>query len=149
MISGGRVYVGNFGGQIAALDQNDGSVIWSAAEGAASPVWPVGNAVFAVNDQGQLLRLDAATGRTVWRVALPRELSNSRRQRAITAHFGPVLAGGRLIVAGSDGLIRQFDPVSGRSLGDLAVPGGAAANPVVAGQTLYVVSKTGQLHAFR
>jgi len=52
-------------------------------------------------------------------------------------------------VASSDGLIRQFDPASGALIGTIALPGGAASAPVVAGQTLYVISKTGQLHAFR
>jgi outer membrane protein assembly factor BamB len=74
---------------------------------------------------------------------------NTRRQSERYAHFGPVLAGGRLIVASSDGVIRQFDPVSGAGLGDIALPGGAASNPVVAGGTLYLLNRDGQLVAFR
>jgi outer membrane protein assembly factor BamB len=73
----------------------------------------------------------------------------AKRRDAIFAHFGPVLAGGRLVVASDDGLLRFFDPATGAALGELALPGGAAAGPVVAGQTLYVVSGRGQLHAFR
>lgn len=150
VIDGGRVYVGNFSGRVVALDIIDGSRIWTAAEGAVSPVWPVGNAVFVINDLGELVRLDAGSGSPVWRVALPTFGDKpTARQRSIFAHHGPVLAGGRLIVASSDGLIRQFDPASGALVGTLDIPGGAATNPVVAGQTLYVVSKTGQLHAFR
>ncbi|WP_342071340.1 PQQ-binding-like beta-propeller repeat protein [Yoonia algicola] len=49
----------------------------------------------------------------------------------------------------SDGQIRQFDPASGAPLEQLVLRGGAASGPVVAGQTLYVLSKDGQLHAFR
>ena len=150
VIDGNRVYVGNFGGRLVALDIRDGSRIWTAPEGAVSPVWPVGDAVFVINDLNELLRLDAASGAPVWRIALPRfEDKPSARQKAIFAHHGPVLAGGRLIVTSSDGLIRQFDPVSGADLGTIEIPGGAASGPVVAGQTLYVVSKTAQLHAFR
>ena len=103
-----------------------------------------------VNDISELVRLDAATGAPVWRVDLPDfEGENTRRQRSVIAHYGPVLAGGRLIVASSDGLIRQFDPASGALIGTVDLPGGAASAPVVAGQTLYVISKTGPLHAFR
>lgn len=150
VIDGNRVYVGNFGGRTVALDIIDGSRIWTAPEGAVSPVWPVGDAVFLINDLNELLRLDAASGAPVWRVALPSfDDRPTSRQRSVFAHHGPVLAGGRLIVASSDGVIRQFDPASGALLGTLDIPGGAATNPVVAGQTLYVVSKTGQLHAFR
>jgi sugar lactone lactonase YvrE len=46
-------------------------------------------------------------------------------------------------------LIRQFDPTSGALIGQVDLPGGAASGPVVAGETLYVLSKNGQLHAFR
>ena len=65
------------------------------------------------------------------------------------AHYGPVLAGGRLITVSSDGAMRQFSPQDGSLLATSAMPGGAATNPVVAGGTLYVVSKDGQLLAFR
>jgi outer membrane protein assembly factor BamB len=150
VIDGNRVYAGNVSGRTVALDLATGDTIWSATEGAVSPVWPVAGSVFLVNDVNELVRLDAATGLPVWRVALPGFVeTRERRQRTRFAHYGPVLAGGRLIVASGDGVVRQFDPASGAALGDLALPGGAASNPVVAGGALYVVSRTGQLVAFR
>ncbi len=151
VIAGDRVYVGNFSGRTVAINLADGSRAWTATEGAISPVWPVGNAVFLINDINELVRLDAATGNPVWRTALPtfEDDTRTRRQKSIFAHYGPVLAGGRLIVTSSDGVIRQFDPTSGALLGQVDLPGGAASGPVVANQTLYVLSKTGQLHAFR
>ena len=151
VISGNRVYIGNFGGRTAAFDLQDGTRLWTATDGSVSPVWAVGNAVFLINDINELVRLDAASGTPVWRTALPvlEDGANPRREKRIFTHYGPVLAGGRLIVTSSDGLIRQFDPASGALLGQLALPGGAASGPVVAGQTLYVLSKDGQLHAFR
>lgn len=150
VIDGNRVYVGNFGGRIVALDIFDGTRIWTASEGAISPVWPVDDAVFLINDVNELVRLDANSGLPVWRVSLPDvDAERAARQKRVFAHYGPILAGGRLIITSSDGAIRQFDPTSGALLGEVELPGGAASAPVVAGQTLYVVSKTGQLHAFR
>lgn len=151
VIVGDRVYIGNFGGRTVAINLRDGSREWTATEGAISPVWPVGNAVFMINDLSELVRLDATTGDPVWRTALPtfEDDRTTRRQKSIVAHYGPVLAGGRLMVTSSDGVIRQFDPASGSALGQIDLPGGAASGPVVANQTLYVLSKTGQLHAFR
>jgi len=151
VISGNRVYIGNFGGRSVAINLSDGARLWTASEGAISPIWPVGNAVFLINDINELVRLNADTGTPVWRVALPtfKGGERTRRQSSIFTHYGPVLAGGRLIVTSSDGLIRQFDPTSGALIGQITLPGGAASGPVVAGETLYVISKTGQLHAFR
>ena len=150
VIIGDRIYVGNFGGQLVAFDAFNGDRVWTATEGALGPVWPSGNAVFFVNDLGELVRLDAATGNPVWRIALPTaDMKSRRKQRAVVAHYGPILAGGRLIVAATDGVIRQFDPVSGALIGTTLIAGGAAASPVVAGGVLYVITKTGQLVAFR
>lgn len=150
VIDGNRVYVGNISGRVVALDIANGDRIWTATEGAVGPVWPAGGSIFMVNDLGELLRLDATDGAPIWRVALPGfEERRERRQKTRVAHYGPIVAGNRVIVASSDGLIRQFDPVSGALVGTTALASGATSNPIVAGGTLYVVTTRGQLAAFR
>jgi outer membrane protein assembly factor BamB len=153
VIADGRVYAANVSGRLAALDLGTGEEIWSVPDGAVSPVWPAGGSIFYVNDLNQLVRRDAASGGLSWRTQLPwrpetQGLFGPRRDR-IFAHYGPVLASGRLYVAGSDGALRAFDPRAGGLIAETALPGGAASNPVVAGGTLYVLSGTGQLLAFR
>ncbi|TNC73454.1 PQQ-like beta-propeller repeat protein [Rubellimicrobium roseum] len=145
VISGGTVYLGSVSGRLAALDVATGDTLWSIAEGAVSPVWPAGDSLFLVNDLGELLRVEAASGGVIWRVPLPQ----AERRRGVTAFYGPVLAGGRLIVATSDGALRQFDPATGAPLGDVTLPSGAASAPVVANSTLYIVTEDGRLNAFR
>jgi outer membrane protein assembly factor BamB len=150
VIAGNVVYGGTSSGRINAVELDSGMQAWSARDGANSPVVVAGGSVFAVNDQAELIRLDAATGGAIWRVQLPYYTTERvRRQDRIHAHFGPVLAGGRLFVTSSDGVMRVFDPNSGALIGQAEIPGGAAAAPAVAGQTIYVVSRAGQLHAFR
>ena len=65
------------------------------------------------------------------------------------AHFGPVLAGGRIAVASSDGVLRFFNPVDGALVATANIPGGAASAPVLAGGMLLVMGGNGQIHAFR
>ncbi len=150
VVDGGVVYVGNQSGRAAALDLASGERIWTATEGAYSPVWPEGGSVFLVSDQAELVRLDAATGERIWGVELPYfDTDRERRRRAVWAHYGPVLAGGRLWVASGDGLLRAFAPQDGQLVAELALPGGAASAPAVAGGTLYVLGANGQLQAFR
>lgn len=151
VVADGVVYVGNQSGRVVALDVANGSRLWTATEGAYSPVWPVGGALFLISDLGELVRLDAASGETVWTVPLPHWVTeNERRRAAVHAHYGPVLAGGRLVVASNDGLLRFFDPTTGAELGSLPIPGGGAAtNPIVVNGTLYLVTRDGRLAAFR
>ncbi|MFD1912343.1 PQQ-binding-like beta-propeller repeat protein [Halodurantibacterium flavum] len=150
VIEGNTVYVGNASGRVMALDLDNGTTRWTAREGAYGPVWPAGDSLFLVSDEGQLVRLDAATGGRIWAVDLPYFLTErERRRNEIVAHYGPVLAGGRLWLASNDGALRSFDPLNGALLSQVEIPGGAAANPIVAGSTMYVVGRNGQLHAFR
>lgn len=150
VISGGRVYGGTSSGRIDSVDMTMGIREWSSEDGANSPVVVAGGSVFAVNDQAELIRLDAATGGVIWRVPMPYFTDEKiKKQDKIHAHYGPVLAGGRLYAASSDGYLRAFDPASGQLVGRGEIPGGAAAGPAVAGQTLYVVSRSGQLIAYR
>jgi outer membrane protein assembly factor BamB len=151
VVDGNRIYTANHQGRLVALDRATGQTVWAAREAAFSPVWPVGGSVFLVTDENRLLRLNAADGAPVWSVELPlyQPTRRERNRLAIFAQHGPVLAGGRLWVGSSDGALRGFDPVSGAQTVEIAVPGGAASGPIVAGQTLYLLGRTGQLHAYR
>jgi outer membrane protein assembly factor BamB len=137
VIAGDTIYAGTSSGKVGAYDLTTGMQKWEAPEGASSPALVAGNSVFLVNDQAQLIRLDAATKQIV------------RKQDKVWNHYGPVLAGSKLYLAGSDGYLRVFDPASGALIGTAEIPGGAAAAPAVAGQTLYVVTHGGQLIAYR
>ena len=150
VIVGSTVYVANHSGRIVALDLESGERKWTTAEGAIGPVWPVGGDLFFVNEQNQLVRLNASDGSHVWVKGLPDFVKvRPRRQVARYAHYGPVLAGGRLYLASSDDTLRAFDPASGEMVYSADIPGGAAASPIVVDGTLFFVSKKGQLLAFR
>ena len=150
VVDGDTIYVGNHSGRTVALNIANGERLWTAKEGPLDRIWPAGESLFMISDRNQLLRLSAADGRRIWAQNLPFFTKNRpRRQTQIFAHHGPVIAGGQLIVASSDEKLRFFDPVNGALRRAVDLPGGATSNPVVAGRALYVVSKNGQLHAFR
>lgn len=150
VIVGDVLYAGNQSGRVVALEAASGERIWTAQDGAYSPVLPAGDSVFFVSDRNELIRVDAETGERIWGTELPLYVQErERRRKAVFTHFGPVLAGGRLVVASGDGVIRFFNPEDGALLSTLDIRGGAAANPIVVGGVLYVVSGDGRLHAYR
>lgn len=150
VIQGSTTYVGTSAGRTFAINTETGQQLWSAPEGALAPVLPVGGSVFLVNDEARLVRLDASTGDLIWSVEMPYFVKEKiKKRKAVTAHYGPVLAGGRIVVASGDGILRFFNPADGALLSTLDIPGGAASQPALAGGTLYIVSANGQLHAFR
>lgn len=150
VVAGDTLYAGNHSGRLAAFETGGGRRLWTAQEGALGPVWPVGGSLFLVSDTNRLIRVDAKDGAPVWAVELPGFVKDKPKRRgAVYANYGPILAGGRIVVASSDGNIRFFDPASGALTATVEIPGGAATEPVVAGRTMYVVSRKGVLHAFR
>ena len=152
VIVGDTLYAGNVTGSFVALGLSNGERRWTAQMGATGPAWVAGDSVFVVSDRNALVRLDSASGEKIWEVQLPGYVERRRPQRSRDAahvNHGPVLAGGRLIVASSDGLIRQFAPEDGRLLGTVELPGGATTAPIVVDGTLYVVTSKGNLAAFR
>jgi len=148
VIAGGRVYMANAGGEIAARRVTNGSEIWSVPAGATDGAAVISGAVFIMSDTSQLLRIDAASGRVIWAAQLP-EFTKPSKRKGFIAHYGPVVAGGQVIVAGTDGRLRFFDPVSGAETYSVALPAGAASAPIVAAGVLYVLNQKGKLLAFQ
>ena len=150
VVVGDVAYIGSSAGRTVAISTASGEELWAAGEGALAPVAVAGDSVFLVSDEARLVRLDAATGAVIWSVDMPYFTKEKpKKRKAITAHYGPLLAGGRLVVASSDDTLRFFSPSSGALVGAVDLPGGAAAQPALAGGTLHVVSASGKLLAFR
>jgi outer membrane protein assembly factor BamB len=150
VISGGMVYAGNQSGRVIALSAGSGERLWTATEGSYSPVLVAGDSLFFVSDRNELIRVDASNGQRIWGTELPLYVrERERRRRAVFTHFGPILAGGRLVVASGDRQIRMFDPVSGALVQSIGLRGGAASQPIVVNNTLMVVTGDGRLTAYR
>lgn len=151
VVDGALVYAANQSGQIVAVNRAGGESRWTAGEGSYSPVAVGGGSVFAITDEQFLVRLDARNGQRIWAAELPGYTTERRprRIRDVFEHFGPVLVSGQVMVASSDGVIRFFDPVSGRLVSTSELPGGAASQPVIVGGTLYILAANGRLLAFR
>lgn len=62
---------------------------------------------------------------------------------------GPVLAGDRLLVAGTLGDLLALSPYTGEVLGKLAVRDPVRLGPVVANRTIYLLTDSGRLIALR
>lgn len=150
VVVGDTTYAASPSGRLVAIGTSTGERLWTAQVGAYSAVWPEGDSLFLVTEQDKLERLDAKTGATIWSKKLPYFAdARLKRRKSIYAHYGPIMAGGRLLVASDDNLIRAFSPTDGSLLGTVALPSGATANPIVVNRTLYIVTSNGQLQAFR
>lgn len=148
VIDSGQVFAIGQGGRMVALELISGQRMWELNIAGIATPWVAGDWVFVATDDGKLIAVARTSGKVRWINQLPR-FEREKSKRGQITYLGPVLAGGRLVVVGSNGTLINFDPVTGnfQSQTTLGVP--VALAPVVANSTLYVLDNDGRLHAFR
>ena len=148
VIQDGRVYAIGQGGRMVAVDLLTGQRLWEINIAGIQTPWVAGEWVFAVTDEAKLLAIARATGRVRWMAQLPRWRDEEDREGPIS-WSGPVLAGGRLILASTRGGIAYVSPTDGaiQTIVDHDTP--IYLPPVVANNTLYLLDSKGRLTAWR
>jgi outer membrane protein assembly factor BamB len=101
-----------------------------------------------VTSEARLLCIARANGHVRWIQKLPRYVKPKAKKGEIN-YTGPVLAGGRLILTGTNGAIISVDPATGAFQTQTSAGGGLSLAPAVANSTLYVLDDQGRLSAFR
>jgi outer membrane protein assembly factor BamB len=148
VIDNGRVYAVGQGGRMVALELNTGQRLWEINVAGISTPWVIGEWIYVVTDQAQLLAIARATGKVKWMTQLPRWRDVEDKKGSLT-WVGPVLAGDRLILANNRGQITNVNPVDGAVIGTQETKMGVSLTPVVANNTLYILHDEGTLTAWR
>ena len=148
VIDGGQVISVGQGGRMVALELISGQRLWELNVAGISTPAVVGDWVFVVTDDAKLIAVARASGKIRWITQLP-AYRNVKKKHGPIYYKGPVLAGGRLIVASSQGALINVDPANGSFQSQTGVGAPISLQPVVANSTLYVLDDEGRLHAFR
>ena len=148
VIDNGRVFSIGQGGRMVAVELITGQRAWEINIGGLSTPWVAGDWVFVVTDRAQLLAVARSSGRVRWLSQLTRYRDEEDRQGPIYWR-GPVLAGNRLVLAGSNGNIVFASPVDGTVQTTLQHRTPISLPPVVAGNTLLILDDEGRLTAWR
>jgi len=148
VIDNGQVFAVGQGGRMVALDITTGQRQWELNIAGIATPWVAGDWVFVVTDDGKLLCLSRTNGHVRWINQLP-QFEHPKSKKGEIDYTGPILAGGRLIVVGSNGAVVSIDPATGNFQSQTTVGTGISVAPVVANSTLYIYDDRGRLHAFR
>jgi len=148
VIDGNQVFAVGKGGRMVALELNSGQRIWEQNVAGISTPWVAGDWVFVVTDEAKVVAMARATGKVRWINQLPR-WENPKGKKGLIYYSGPILAGDRLILAGSNGVLVNINPDNGSFQSQTNVGAGVSLPPVVAGSTLYILDDRGRLIAYR
>lgn len=148
VVDSGQVIAVGGGGRMVALDLITGQRQWELNLAGISTPWLAGDWIFVVTDDAKLICVYRQNGHIRWINQLP-QFEKAKSKKGEIDYSGPVLAGGRLIITGSNGALIYVDPATGAFQGQSSVGAGVSLSPVVANSTLYILDDRGRLHAFR
>ncbi len=148
VIDGGRVYAVGQGGRMVALELSTGQRLWEQNLAGISTPWIAGEWLFVVTDDARLVCLARANGKARWIAQLPRYRNEKKKSDPIT-WYGPVLAGGRLVLTNSRGHIVYANPGDGAVQATVETGTPFTLPPVVAKSTLFVLDQNGRIAAYR
>ena len=148
VIDRGRVYAASHSGRMAAIDLRSGERAWEQELGSTHSLWVAGDYVYILSNDNELLCLTRNDGKVRWVRLLP-SYENEKKKKDPMTWAGPVLGGDRLIVLSSDGGAISISPYTGEPLGRDEMLAGGYFAPVIADNSLYVLTDDAELSAYR
>lgn len=143
-----RVFAISHGGRMVSLDLATGQRTWERDFAGVNTPWPVGDWVFALTVDSELVALTRGEGKVRWMQDLG-NWKNAKKSKGAVQWYGPVLAGGHLISVSSRGEMAFVDPGTGQVSSRMKLGQAAHLPPVVANGVLYTLTDDGKLTAWR
>jgi outer membrane protein assembly factor BamB len=148
VVDDGKVYAIGQGGRMVAMDLVNGNRLWELSVGGISMPWLAGEWLFVVTDDARLLCIARTTGKIRWITQLPAFRDPKKRNKPID-WYGPVLAGGRLILVNSIGQMQVVAPDTGKAAEPTKAGKQFYLPPVVADNMLYLIDGKGRITGWR
>ncbi len=147
-VAGGFVFASSQSGTFAAVEMRTGVRVWEKPIASIQTPWVAGDFVYIISTTGELVAMDTKTGGIKWTRQLP-AYKNERKKKNLISWTGPVMMGGRLVLASSDGRLEIIRPQDGTTIATRAIKSEIYVSPAMAGGTLYYYTNDGEILALR
>ncbi|WP_310497300.1 PQQ-binding-like beta-propeller repeat protein [Sandarakinorhabdus sp.] len=148
VIDRGRVYAIGHGGRMVALELATGQRVWERNFAGTSTPWAAGEFIYIVTIEGEVLCLTRGEGKVRWVIQLE-QFRKAKKKKGPLQWQGPILAGEKLWVTGSNQTMLAINPYNGKVERTIKLSGPAYLAPVVADNMLYLLTDDGKLTAYR
>ncbi|MBI1250344.1 MAG: PQQ-binding-like beta-propeller repeat protein [Alphaproteobacteria bacterium] len=148
VVDAGVVYAASHSGLLAAIDLRSGQRIWSRPFASTQTPWIAGEVLYAVSSDSELAAFNRETGNVYWVRQLTRFQDEEDRKGRV-AWTGPVMVGGRLVLANSLGDVVAVSPLNGEIVGQSDVRDAVFIPPVAADGRVFFLTDEAKLVAMR
>ena len=148
VVAGNQVIAVSLGGVLLALDLRSGRRLWDREVASADTPCVAGDWAFILSTDQVVAAVNRNDGHVAWATQLD-QYENMVKQKDAILWTGPVLAGDRLLLGGTNKQALAVSPYTGKILGAQELSAKASYAPVIAGGTVYIVSDDGTMIALR
>ena len=148
VVDQGVVYAASHSGVLAAIDIRTGQRVWSRAFASTQTPWIAGDVLYAVSVDGELAAFDRATGGVFWVRQLRRYRDEEERSGRVS-WAGPIMVGGKLVLANSVGDVVAVAPQNGTVTATADAGNPVFIPPVTAAGSIYLVTDEARLVVLR
>lgn len=143
-----RVFAISHSGRMVSIDLRTGERVWTRDIGGVQTPWVAGDFLYLVTASQEVIAISRRDGRIRWITPLQRWRNPEKRTDPVE-WSGPVLVSERLVLVSSRGESVMISATTGEVLGNLSIPSGALIAPVVANETVYVLTDNARLTALK
>jgi outer membrane protein assembly factor BamB len=147
VLDNGIVYAASHSGVLAAIDLRTGQRGWARAFASTQTPWIAGDVLYAVSVDGELAAFDRQTGNVYW-VSQLRRYEDEDDRKGRVSWVGPIMVGGRLVLANSEGDVIAVAPENGQTIATADVGQPVFIPPIAANDQIYVVTNEARLVVF-
>jgi outer membrane protein assembly factor BamB len=146
VIDRNMVFAISHSGTLAAINFRSGSRAWTRNIAGIQTPLVVGDYVFVVSTEGQVVCMVRNDGRVRWTTQLA-SFGDAARKINPIVWTGPILVSNFLVLVASTGKAVLLSPYTGEKLGETEIPAGTFIQPVVASGMMYVLTDKADLVA--
>jgi outer membrane protein assembly factor BamB len=148
VIDRGRVFAVSHSGRMMAVDLRRGDRVWEQELASSHEPWCAGDYVFLLANDNDIVCLTRDEGKVRWSQPLP-HFEDEKKKKDPIRWAGPVLGGDRLIALSSNGKAISVSPLDGTTLGQFELSASGYLGPIIANNTLYLLTDDANLSAYR
>lgn len=148
--NGHAVYVVSQSGILGAFDPLTGIQLWEKPISSLQMPWVAGESLFVLTTSSHLVALRKSDGAVRWYTGLPGSAElGAISATDVTRYFGPIVAAGKVHVLATSGRLYSLNADTGVIIDQKSLSGAVNVAPIIAQNTLIVLTRSGRLMAWR